>query len=145
VGVDHRRIQALALRLLRGETIEARDKYGRRWHADATSLSVVLPGSGQAGPVLDGADAYDVAVTLCWWGRIEDDLVCECEGCGAPLVCFICDTCAEHCVTDSDPDACWEAHEQWRRRLGDPTFGPGATVTHPIAGIEAAPKPRWRS
>lgn len=43
-----------------------------------------------------------------------------------------------------DPDACWAAHEAWRRGEGDPALGPGATVTVPVEGVQAAPKPRAR-
>lgn len=82
-----------------------------------------------------------------------DDLTCECEGCGAPLVCFICDSCPEHCLTNGDPDACWEAHESWRLGKGDPTFEtvaaratkPGRRVTLNGAPIPPAPKPRKRT
>jgi hypothetical protein len=69
----------------------------------------------------------------------------ECFECGQPLVCFICDTCAEHCLTEGGPDACWKAHEAWRLGKGDPTFG-DAMVTHPGPGVvPPAPKPWWRS
>lgn len=70
-----------------------------------------------------------------------------CEVCGAPLVCFICETCPAHCLTDGDPDACWEAHESWRLGKGDPSFGPGAFVGRPplMGSVPAAPRPRWRS
>lgn len=75
-----------------------------------------------------------------------DDNQLLCEDCDTPLVCFICDTCAEHCRTEGGPDACWEAHEAWRLGKGDPTFGEGATVAHPPVGsILPAPKPRWQS
>jgi hypothetical protein len=30
---------------------------------------------------------------------------------------------APSCLTDGDPDACWEAHESWMLGKGDPTFG----------------------
>jgi hypothetical protein len=73
----------------------------------------------------------------------DDDLTREC---GKPLVCYLCDSCAEHYLTDADPDACWEAHEAWRLGKGDPTFGAGSTVTSPRRGtVPAAPRPRWRS
>ena len=74
---------------------------------------------------------------------MDDDLRCEC---GALLVCFICESCAEHCLTEADPEACWQAHEDWRLGKGDPTFGESATVTCPQrGGVLPAPKPRWRS
>ena len=71
-----------------------------------------------------------------------------CEVCGAPLVCLVCEMCPEHCLTDGDPDACWEAHEAWRLGKGDPTFGedPTATVMHPPRGsVQPAPRPRWKT
>jgi hypothetical protein len=79
-----------------------------------------------------------------------EDPTCEC---GAPLVCFICDSCAEHCLTDGDPDACREAHESWRLGKADPTFG---RVRSSVGGegkpimlngepISPAPRPRWLS
>ncbi len=47
-----------------------------------------------------------------------DALLCEHEHCGKPLVCFICETCTEHCTTAGDPDACWEAYEERRLNQG---------------------------
>jgi hypothetical protein len=70
---------------------------------------------------------------------------CEPCACGKPLVCFICESCAEHCLTEGGPDACWDAQESWRLGKGDPTFGEGATVSRPPPGTQPAPKPRWRS
>jgi hypothetical protein len=29
--------------------------------------------------------------------------------CGARIVCFICEACPEHCLTEGGPEACWEA------------------------------------
>jgi hypothetical protein len=70
-----------------------------------------------------------------------DEHFCEC---GKPLVCFICESCPEHCLTDGDPDACWEAHESWRLGKGDPTFGEVVAARPPPPGIPPAPKPRWQ-
>ncbi len=65
----------------------------------------------------------------------------KCLECDAPLVCSLCGSCAEHCVTDGGPDACWAAHESWRRGEGDALFGPDF---RPEPGtVPAAPKPRW--
>ena len=60
----HEHVYRLTVRLLRGETIEHADEYGRRWRATADTLSLVLPGSGESAPVLEGADAYEVAALL---------------------------------------------------------------------------------
>jgi hypothetical protein len=75
-------------------------------------------------------------------GDVPDEAaLCEC---GASLVCMVCDTCAEHCLTDADPDACWQAHKSWRLGGPDLTFDPGAMTRAPRPGIvPAAPKPRW--
>jgi hypothetical protein len=71
-----------------------------------------------------------------------DALLCEHEQCGKPLVCFICETCPEHCNTAGDPDACWEAYEARRLGQGDPTLGEDATATQPFPEHVPAPKPR---
>ena len=69
-----------------------------------------------------------------------------CFECGLPAVCFLCDACPDHCVTDGGPDACWEAHEAWRLGKGDPTFGEAFASRAPKPGtVPAFPKPRWRS
>jgi hypothetical protein len=68
------------------------------------------------------------------------------EDCDKPIVCFVCDTCDEHCRTEGGPHACSKAHEAWRLGKGHPTFGEGVTVTHaPRGRVPPAPKPRWRS
>jgi hypothetical protein len=71
----------------------------------------------------------------------EDRSDDACPECGQPVVCFVCDTCAEHCVTEGGPDACWDAHESWRLGEGDATFGPD--FRPPAGSVPAAPKPRW--
>jgi hypothetical protein len=63
----HRAVCELAFRLLQGEVVEGIDRHGRRWRGTSSSLSVVLPGSGEAGAVLENVDAYDVAVALSSW------------------------------------------------------------------------------
>jgi hypothetical protein len=50
----------LAVRLLRGETIDRVDEHGRHWRATATALCLVAPGSGELDAVVQG-NAYDVA------------------------------------------------------------------------------------
>ncbi len=73
----------------------------------------------------------------------SEELLCEC---GKPLVCFLGESCPEHCLTDGDPEVCWAAHEAWRLGEGDPTFGVVVAVRHPPPGsIPPAPKPRWPS
>ena len=70
-----------------------------------------------------------------------DALLCEHEQCGKPLVCFICETCAEHCTTAGDPDACWEAYEERRLgQIGEET-GPQPSPERALP----APKPRRTS
>jgi hypothetical protein len=54
----------LAVQLLNGEVIELVDQHARHWRGTADALFLVLPGSGEAGPVLEAADAYDVAERL---------------------------------------------------------------------------------
>ena len=80
----------------------------------------------------------------------EDDFTCwgsatELGGagyCGKPMVCFICDTCPEHCHAEGGPDPCWEAHERWR--LGGPDDSlQSITASMPPVGVRPAPKPRW--
>jgi hypothetical protein len=72
--------------------------------------------------------------------RVDEDF--KCGDCDALAVCMICDTCAQHCLTDGDPDACWKAHERWR--LGGPDDSlQSITASMPPIGVRAAPKPRW--
>jgi hypothetical protein len=54
-----------------------------------------------------------------------------CHTCDKPIVCEICESCAEHCKTEAGPDACWQAIENYRQMLA-PNY-------------PAAAKPRWRS
>ena len=69
-----------------------------------------------------------------------------CFDCGKLIVCELCETCAEHCITEGGPDACWQAHEDWRLGKGDPTFDVTFASVKPRRGsIPPAPKPRWRS
>ncbi|MGH7439325.1 MAG: hypothetical protein ACRENE_26865 [Polyangiaceae bacterium] len=71
---------------------------------------------------------------------------CGHDGCDRPWVCHLCETCAEHCITDGGPDRCWEAHEAWRLGLPDPTFGEAFASRAPAPGtVPAVPRPRWRS
>jgi hypothetical protein len=75
----------------------------------------------------------------CWGGATEAGAP---GYCGKPMVCLICDTCAEHCHTEGGPDACWAAHERWR--LGGPDGSLASiTASMPPVGVRAAPKPRW--
>jgi hypothetical protein len=64
MGPRYLTVYALALRLLRGEPIEVTDQHGRAWLGSATSLCLKLPGSRATGPVLEDADAYEVAARL---------------------------------------------------------------------------------
>jgi hypothetical protein len=85
---------------------------------------------------------------------VEPDLTCEHERCASSLVCFVCETCAEHCAL-GDPDACWEAHEAWRLGYPDAAFVtivaqvarlPGRPIIGPDGKlVPPAPRPRWRS
>ena len=60
----YRTVHVLAIRLLRGERIEVTDQHGRVWLGSATTLCLKLPGAGGTGPVLEAADAYEVAARL---------------------------------------------------------------------------------
>ena len=80
------------------------------------------------------------------YSPIVDFEKCGDEGCDRPWVCHLCETCADHCITEGGPDRCWEAHEAWRLGLADPTFGEAFASRAPKPGtVPAAPKPRWRS
>jgi hypothetical protein len=73
--------------------------------------------------------------------RVWDEPYAHCHGCCGPVVCMICDACAEHCTTEGGPDACWNGFEAWRASLDDPTL---ASVTRPSPSmVRPAPKPRW--
>jgi hypothetical protein len=40
------------------------DEHGRVWRGEASTLSLVQPGTGAVGPVLQGVDAFSVAFSL---------------------------------------------------------------------------------
>ena len=64
VDPRHPIVLALVLRLLRGETITVIDEHGRIWRSEASRLFLVLPGNGEAAPILEHVDAYEVALRL---------------------------------------------------------------------------------
>jgi hypothetical protein len=54
-------VRGLALRLLAGETIDVTDEHGRVWRGEVSTLSLVQPGTGAVGPVLEGVARLDVS------------------------------------------------------------------------------------
>ena len=66
--MSYRQVQAVAVRLMRGEVIEVTDHRRCRWRASRD----VLTGVDEYGRQLCAAvGSYDVAVTLCWWVATE--------------------------------------------------------------------------
>ena len=84
--------------------------------------------------------------------EFSQDELCEDPDCNRPVECFVCASCAAHCVL-GDPEACWEAHEAWRLGKPDPAFTkvlttaatPGKPITlnglpvPPISSLQWAP------
>jgi hypothetical protein len=68
----------------------------------------------------------------------------HCIDCQRPVVCALCDACAEHCVMQHGPDECWEVHEAWRHGRADRVFDAAfAAFTPPPGAVAPAPLPRW--
>lgn len=64
----HSTVFVLAVRLLRGETIEHVDQNGTQWRASATALLLVEPETGLTAAIVLEADAFDVAHRLAHLG-----------------------------------------------------------------------------
>lgn len=59
--VHYTRVFAVAVRLMRGETVEYLDRHGRLWRADATSLHLVVGGRSEL--IVEGY-AADIAAEI---------------------------------------------------------------------------------